>query len=702
MILTDRKLGCMKLAGAGLFVFLLFYGQVPSAALPQDSSPALRQGLSPALPQESSPALRQGLSPALRQGLSPASYQGPPRSLPDTVCVIGTGDIMLGTDYPSRTYLPPGGDCSPLLRPVLDVLRSGDLLFGNLEGVFCSEGGTPKYCRDTTNCYVFRMPDHFVNCLVEAGYDVVSVANNHVNDFGPPGRITTAQVLSAAGIRFAGFTSHPWTVFEKNGITYGFAAFAPHTGTMDLKDYGEAARITRMLDSIADIVIISFHGGAEGRDHQHVVRGDEEYLGYNRGNTYLFAHTVVDAGADVVFGHGPHVTRAMELYRDRLICYSLGNFCTYRRFNLSGPNGLAPIVKVKMDLRGNFISADVIPVYQPGEGGPRIDPAGRVIGSLQALTAADFPEQLLAIHSDGTVLPPFRMERLEVLGGALASSGREMDVSGREIDVSGRATGEDMRGWAPGRLEMIWTHFLGETVPRGGPGACRQGRIRETGMPLLVREGKDTFLIQEFDGGLKKLDARTGRLIWEFAPGGPGDLSARRAVSYITGKPLPGEPLAGTGPGIIEMKNGEPALLFPSSDPDPEIWKTTDSGAEGLPEKSPPPQTEKTQPPRPEGTPPPQTEKSPPPQPEGAPPPLPGLESLPLLEGDSAGVRILTEQRLLVCSGNGISLYAVDGNMNIELLDRLPVPVASAPVLCRGKLYVASLNGYLYCLGDKD
>jgi len=619
--------------------------------------------------------------------------------------VIGTGDIMLGTDYPSRTYLPPGGDCSPLLRPVLDVLRSGDLLFGNLEGVFCSEGGTPKYCRDTTSCYVFRMPDHFVNCLVEAGYDVVSVANNHVNDFGPRGRITTAQVLTAAGIRFAGFTSHPWTVFEKNGVTYGFAAFAPHTGTMDLKDYGEAARITRMLDSIADIVIISFHGGAEGRDHQHVVRGDEEYLGYNRGNTYLFAHTVVDAGADVVFGHGPHVTRAMELYRDRLICYSLGNFCTYRRFNLSGPNGLAPIVKVRMDLRGNFISADVVPVYQPGEGGPRIDPEARVIGTLQALTAADFPEQLLAIHSDGTVLPPFRMERLEVLGGALVSRSQEKDMPGR-------VPGEDMRGWAPDKLEMIWTHFLGETVPRGGPGVCRQGRIRETGMPLLVREGKDTFLIQGFDGGLKKLDAITGRLIWEFAPGKPGetgrpvkpvkpvklvrpgDLYPRQAVSYITGKPLPGEPVAGAGPGIIEMKNGEPALLFPVPDP----------------EGTPPPQPEGTPPPRPEGTPPPRPEEASPalheeelpPRSEGTPPLLPELESLPLLEGDSAGVRIHTEQRLLVCSGNGISLYAVDGNMNLELLDRLPVPVASAPVICSGKLYVASLNGYLYCLGDKD
>lgn len=324
----------------------------------------------------------------------------------DTLCIIGTGDIMLGTNYPSLTYLPPGADCSPLLSPVHHVLQSGDLLFGNLEGGFCSEGGTPKKCKDTTRCYVFRMPDHFAGCLVEAGYDVLSVANNHVNDFGPEGRASTARMLDSIGIAYAGFVTHPFTTFEKDGITYGFAAFAPNKGTMDLKDYAGAARIARMLDSIADVVIISFHGGGEGKDHQHVVRGDEEYLGYNRGSVYRFAHMVVDAGADVVFGHGPHVTRAVELYNDRLICYSLGNFATYRRFNLRGPNGVAPIVKVYTSREGVFQRGEVVPVYQPGEGGPRIDPQKRALTLLRELTAADFPERTVEITPEGAILKP--------------------------------------------------------------------------------------------------------------------------------------------------------------------------------------------------------------------------------------------------------------------------------------------------------
>ena len=315
--------------------------------------------------------------------------------------IVGTGDIMLGTSYPNESYLPPGQDCSPILRPVHQVLQSGDLLFGNLEGVFCSEGGTPKKCKDLTKCYVFRMPDHFLSCILEAGYDVLSVANNHVNDFGPAGRASTAALLDSAGVAYAGFVTHPWTIFEKEGVTYGFAAFAPNRGTMDLKDYDRVAEITSMLDSMVDVVIISVHGGAEGKDHQHVVRGDEEYLGANRGNIYHFAHTVVDAGADVVFGHGPHVTRAVELYRNRLICYSLGNFATYRRFNLSGPNGIAPIVKVQVDSEGGFLQGEVISIYQPGEGGPRIDPAGRARAKLKALTEFDFPDQELVVDSDG-------------------------------------------------------------------------------------------------------------------------------------------------------------------------------------------------------------------------------------------------------------------------------------------------------------
>ncbi len=322
---------------------------------------------------------------------------------PRTVNIVCTGDIMPGTNYPSSKYLPPRNNCKALFSDAAPVITSADVAVGNLEGVFSDESGTAKKCRDTLNCYVFRMPDEYAGCIAGAGYDAVSVANNHVNDFGAAGRAYTSGILDRIGLEYAGFINHPYTIFVRDSIRYGFAAFAPHTGTADMKQYDNAARIVKMLDDSCDIVIVSFHGGAEGKDHQHLVKGDEEFLGYNRGSVYRFAHTVIDAGADVVYGHGPHVVRAMELYKDRLICYSLGNFCTYARFNLSGPNALAPAVIITTDTGGRFIEGKIIPFVQLGEGGPVSDPSGKAIRKIRELTEEDLPGQSFEITDDGII-----------------------------------------------------------------------------------------------------------------------------------------------------------------------------------------------------------------------------------------------------------------------------------------------------------
>jgi hypothetical protein len=127
------------------------------------------------------------------------------------------------------------------------------------------------------------------------------------------------------------------------------------------------------------------------------------FYGEDRGNVYAFAHAVVDAGADVVFGHGPHVTRAVELYKNRLIAYSLGNFCTYGGFNLKNENGLAPILKVIMNKSGEFVKAEITPIKQPGRGGVVIDEEKKIIKIIKALTEKDFPETPLHISDEGVM-----------------------------------------------------------------------------------------------------------------------------------------------------------------------------------------------------------------------------------------------------------------------------------------------------------
>lgn len=239
--------------------------------------------------------------------------------------------------------------------------------------------------------------------LIDAGFDVMSTANNHAGDFGEPGRKNTMRVLDSLKINHAGQLRQPYTTFMIDGMKYGFAAFAPNTGTVSINDLNNAKEIVAHLDSISDIVIISFHGGAEGSKYQHVLRKNEYFYGENRGDVYKFAHTVIDAGADVVFGHGPHVTRAVEVYKGRFIAYSLGNFCTYARFNLRGDNGLAPIIKVNTNAKGEFQFADITPIIQLGAGGPSIDSQKRVIQKIIELTKKDFPEVPVNIDESGRI-----------------------------------------------------------------------------------------------------------------------------------------------------------------------------------------------------------------------------------------------------------------------------------------------------------
>ncbi len=311
----------------------------------------------------------------------------------DTLFITAVGDIMMGTDYPSKRSLPPE-DGRTLFKAVKKYLIGADLTFGNLEGVI-GRGGTAKSCNNPKYCYTFRMPAHYTNHLKEAGFDLVSIANNHANDFGSAGRSTTADVLDSSGLFYAGSIKKPYTIFTQNNIKYGFLAAAPNSGCFNMKYYDKAAEIVTMLDSLCDLVIVSFHAGAEGATARHTPRKDEVFLGFNRGNVYKFAHQCIDAGADLILGHGPHVTRAVELYKNRFISYSMGNFCTYDKFSLIGSKGVGPILQLKLHKNGQFIEATVIPTKQLGEGIPVYDNEQRALLELIELSKEDFTESPL-------------------------------------------------------------------------------------------------------------------------------------------------------------------------------------------------------------------------------------------------------------------------------------------------------------------
>lgn len=322
----------------------------------------------------------------------------------DTLSIVIVGDIMMGMNYPDNSPRLPPKDGAEIFSHTHSFLTSGDFAIGNLEGVLLDKGGTPKSCR--SNCYRFRMPERYARYLYDAGFRIMNVANNHSRDFGESGMKSTLRVLDEHNIKYAGFkNSCESTILEYDGLKIGFCGFAPNTGTVSVNDYTRAVEIVKDLRQSCDYVIVSMHAGAEGTKYTRVTRQRETYLGENRGNVYEFAHKMIDAGADMIVGHGPHVVRGIEMYKNKFIAYSLGNFCTPVGMNKSGKTGYAPAIKVVMDKSGNFIGGEILSAIQTGsENGPIPDAERKVVQEIRNLSTMDFPESKLQINDDGTIV----------------------------------------------------------------------------------------------------------------------------------------------------------------------------------------------------------------------------------------------------------------------------------------------------------
>ncbi len=357
-------------------------------------------------------------SPTPRGGEGKGEGEPPP-----DITLALVGDLMLGSTFPDASGLPPD-DARSLLAEAAPVLSAADLAIGNLEGPMLEGGWSEKCARSRPgHCYAFRMPPRYAALLRQAGIGAVSVANNHAGDFGAEGRASTRRALDAAGIAHSG---EPGDVarLTVRGRSLALLAFATSDATMDLRDVAGARALVEGLAREADLVVVSFHGGAEGAAHQHVPQGPESFYGESRGDLRAFARAMVEAGAALVFGHGPHVARGMELHRGRLIAYSLGNFATWGAFNLSGPNALAPILTARLGPDGAFRGGRVDAFRQEKPGGPRRDPAGEVVRKIAELSRQDFGPSGVRLTDDGLILPP------EPPAGAQRSSGTAIPAAG--------------------------------------------------------------------------------------------------------------------------------------------------------------------------------------------------------------------------------------------------------------------------------
>lgn len=318
---------------------------------------------------------------ALQHFAEPAEANNRPGN---SIAIAAVGDIMLGTEN-----LLPADDGRGSFAEVIPHLKGRDIVFGNLEGPLTDQGQPAKTVQEGRS-YVFRMPPRYVKYLKEAGFNMLSIANNHTGDYGLAGRNQTLRLLDENGIAYSGL---PGQVAEKTvqGVRVAMLAFGTNKGCQDLRELeSAAAKVAAEAGKPNTLVIVSFHGGAEGGAYQHVPRGPEIFLGENRGDLRRFARAMIDAGAALVVGHGPHVPRGMEFYKGRLIAYSLGNFATARGINVRGLNGQAPLLLVELSPRGEFLKGQIVSFSQSDGNRPKADPGHQAARTINRLSQADF------------------------------------------------------------------------------------------------------------------------------------------------------------------------------------------------------------------------------------------------------------------------------------------------------------------------
>jgi hypothetical protein len=322
----------------------------------------------------------------------PASQLPPP--LPHPVTLNWVGDMALS----SEAGLPPGGLVAAL-APVGGILHSADMSVGNLEGTL-SQGGSSK-CGGAGggSCFAFQAPSAVAEQLKAVGFGLVNQGNNHSMDYGPEGRAQTITALQNAGLPYTGLPGQITTV-DVRGVRVAFLGFAPYRYTSNLLDIPTAEAMVRQARKQAQLVVVIIHAGAEGRDATRTPLGDEQFLGEDRGNARAFAHGVIDAGASIVLGSGPHVVRGVEDYRGHMIAYSAGNFVGYHTLGHGGVLSESGILHVTLGTGGSVEAARWYSLALI-DGLPRPDVTNTSAQFVGWLSRQDFPTDHFTIDANG-------------------------------------------------------------------------------------------------------------------------------------------------------------------------------------------------------------------------------------------------------------------------------------------------------------
>ncbi len=276
------------------------------------------------------------------------------------------------------------------LEEIRRIKLPGDIVFGNFEGVLADY--------DSPDPWKFSVPVESVGLLKDMGFNTLSLANNHSLDLGEENYQKTLSLLGERGFWVAGREGHG-VVAEINNHRVRTIGFS-FSGGNSVNNLDAIAAIIGKKQN--EIIIVSAHMGGESH-LAHRIPNTMEYFGdEKRGDVIPFGHRCIDAGADLVLGHSPHVPRGFELYKNKLIVYSLGNFLF--DYPGAGRNAHAPgySLSINLDEKGDFQSAR-IESYDLQYGVPVLDTSGRAYTMIQSLTRENLKQTSLAFPGYGVV-----------------------------------------------------------------------------------------------------------------------------------------------------------------------------------------------------------------------------------------------------------------------------------------------------------
>ncbi|WP_437676368.1 CapA family protein [Sorangium sp. So ce131] len=354
MCAAAALLGCERPANVGA-------GLAPPPAVapnaPRDASPPPPRDA--AAPRDASPAAPASRAPASR---APAYA---PASPADAITLLAGGDVCLGKALGQELLRDPAHDP---FAPVAALFAAADVRFVNLENQLSDQGGETQHPRQPL---VFTGPPAGAAALARAGVDVVSLANNHMWDYGKRAFLETLDHLERAGVAYAGagrtrLRAYAPVVVERRGFRVAVLAVTgiwnqgslwqhparEFVAAAERDGLAAAVRAARKQPGV-DAVVVSYHGGTE-------------YLDTPLPQARAVARAAIDAGADAVLGHHPHVLQGIELRRGRPIFYSLGNFIM--KVKRTGPAvELGMLARLRLR-RGAPPLAEICPVRSEGLG----------------------------------------------------------------------------------------------------------------------------------------------------------------------------------------------------------------------------------------------------------------------------------------------------------------------------------------------